>query len=1583
MGRHVRVAALSSVLIFSGCDTWITSSTPPDETLGVLLDRRDRDIVQPLSVPGPIAPSGVDVAFGRDQILVRLDRTIDATTFCVDVVGELCRPTLRNPTPNDIEVVNLTRGEERVPLARAQLVSPVPALLAEDTQEPSVEIDPDLPGGSQPLASSIWLAIDPSYMFAPGDVVRITILGGVLEAAEPRDTMPPAVLVFSVAAEDGVAPRVVSDSFTAIERLPPHAVLGLGFSEPIARLSVNVEPPLYGAAPGDAALLARDPITGGELVAGRARSVTFLPPATDSVLGIDQLYWFQVVSEDCVVDGLGACLLVPTQDESGSELAGGLSDTPVSWIRSFRTAPLAITVPTGWPRLAEHQELQNPAAFETLGRQFTIAGRYVPNPNRGPIPIHDPITEIEVFLLGPSEEFRLGSAELNAGAFSLAVDLTAPIFGGGLNPTVPDWFATSNGGTVVVEARARTGSAGPIGLDQITVGLDLAPPRPPEITSEPSRSFRPDLGDDFCDGISVEGIADLETAVVELRRTNAPLLGTVLLATVPVANGRFEGALRVPQLSSFNVFARARDAAGNPSQDSNSVGVHCKSIVAGDVPSPALELPADGFVTSDRHIRVKGTVASSVARVIVSSAGVESVVPVSSQAFDGTFLAPATGDIVISVLAEDAAGDRSSPVFRSGRVTPDVFLSTAAVSGDAQVAVAGALIAPFVVEARDSAGAPLAGVAIVFSLVAQPPAGGGLLNATPGAITVMTDSAGRGQARLTLSSDPGTSVVEASASRAATAPVVFHAVGLLASSFTGPAGPPARIIPLGGDIQRGAAGTALGEPFSVLLLDAFDRVVPDTDVFFRLVTPLSPSGGWQSPSPCPGTGAALACAKSDSNGVAKVDPGNPFELGQTIPAATATAVLAKEGDAAATLAQIVQVDACVDAGCSAAPTTSLFAVSLPGPPATLSDCPGDTFLGPCQPIFATGAVNTPSPQAPRVLVMDAFQNRIANQGVSFFGATDGATLFDAANCRFAIPIRRATGPECGADVVSLPTNTFGFARADLILGNQDAFTYGWRATAAGISATFQRISEPFDETQLFTTLITSTSPRNEGGAAMNRQEDPWAVTVVLATPSGAAEDNPWATTRKSEPLELTATNDASWDPSAATSNPSGDFFSRLSLGPAPSQVATIRASNVGLQHSFGVFRAPVIAELKREEFSLKHVELSHPTSDTFAEVWRLRATIRFSQNATPLLRGRQVTTFNGLLKVVEIPGFGDQQNYNGAPKFESDFREGSDDPMIAIPSPPLQGGLAKFEAVSLSQRACKTDPCGDETQETTFDNPPATFVFARVFVQAPSGLQEVTDPLLDLGPSPDFPKVSMSQWVDQVNLRGERIQDGITDWLGESVRHILSTAAPGRDHEILGLVSPVGIHAPGATVAFAQVKAKTYSGQYLFDSGVLNLDILEIPFRLNSQASVGVTGGIVSDSHTMSHALRGTLRHEARHVWQDFVRKKTCSSCEEDGAPGSGRNNSDGDLFPEKAFKLIGKPSDDGVATYADSERPALGWLNDVAADTGERTDDDSGLPFPPGIAGPADGLSAIDQLEINAFLFWACLEEPKYASCP
>ena len=135
------------------------------------------------------------------------------------------------------------------------------------------------------------------------------------------------------------------------------------------------------------------------------------------------------------------------------------------------------------------------------------------------------------------------------------------------------------------------------------------------------------------------------------------------------------------------------------------------------------------------------------------------------------------------------------------------------VSGDRQEGLAGAQLAePFVVSVVDQDGSPLAG-AVTFSVTA----GGGLLSSTTDAnpctiesstssTTATTDANGHAATRLTLGSEPGTNIVEATVE------------GLESATFTATAAEqatPHRLTKVCGDDQEGLVDKQLDKPFVV------------------------------------------------------------------------------------------------------------------------------------------------------------------------------------------------------------------------------------------------------------------------------------------------------------------------------------------------------------------------------------------------------------------------------------------------------------------------------------------------------------------------------------------------------------------------------------------------------------------------------------------------------------------------------------------------------------------------------------------------------------------------------------------------
>ena len=136
------------------------------------------------------------------------------------------------------------------------------------------------------------------------------------------------------------------------------------------------------------------------------------------------------------------------------------------------------------------------------------------------------------------------------------------------------------------------------------------------------------------------------------------------------------------------------------------------------------------------------------------------------------------------------------------------------VSGDRQEGLAGAQLAePFVVSVVDQDGSPLAGATVTFSVTA----GGGMLSSTTDAnpctiasstssATATTDANGQAATRLTLGSEPGTNIVEATVE------------GLESATFTATAAEqatPHRLTKVCGDDQEGLVDKQLDKPFVV------------------------------------------------------------------------------------------------------------------------------------------------------------------------------------------------------------------------------------------------------------------------------------------------------------------------------------------------------------------------------------------------------------------------------------------------------------------------------------------------------------------------------------------------------------------------------------------------------------------------------------------------------------------------------------------------------------------------------------------------------------------------------------------------
>ncbi len=144
------------------------------------------------------------------------------------------------------------------------------------------------------------------------------------------------------------------------------------------------------------------------------------------------------------------------------------------------------------------------------------------------------------------------------------------------------------------------------------------------------------------------------------------------------------------------------------------------------------------------------------------------------------------------------------------------------VSGNNQSGTVGKpLPLPFTVQATDTAGNGVSGVAITFAVTA----GGGTLST----LQVTTNSTGAASTTLTLGPNSGTNTVMASAGSLSGSPIVFTGTGVAAG------GTASSLILVSGSGQTGTTGQPLASPFVIKVVDASNNPVAGTAVSF-LVT---------------------------------------------------------------------------------------------------------------------------------------------------------------------------------------------------------------------------------------------------------------------------------------------------------------------------------------------------------------------------------------------------------------------------------------------------------------------------------------------------------------------------------------------------------------------------------------------------------------------------------------------------------------------------------------------------------------------------------------------------------------------------
>ena len=147
--------------------------------------------------------------------------------------------------------------------------------------------------------------------------------------------------------------------------------------------------------------------------------------------------------------------------------------------------------------------------------------------------------------------------------------------------------------------------------------------------------------------------------------------------------------------------------------------------------------------------------------------------------------------------------------------TGPVLYTIAAAGGAGQSAVVGtALPQPLTVLVTDTAGVPVAGVAVRWSVVT----GGGSIAPD----TAFTDAQGQAGAILTLGTTAGSQAARASLTGATGSPVAFTAVAV--------AGPAAQLVKVSGDGQSGPPGDPLALALTVRVRDQYGNAVAGDSV---------------------------------------------------------------------------------------------------------------------------------------------------------------------------------------------------------------------------------------------------------------------------------------------------------------------------------------------------------------------------------------------------------------------------------------------------------------------------------------------------------------------------------------------------------------------------------------------------------------------------------------------------------------------------------------------------------------------------------------------------------------------------------
>lgn len=314
--------------------------------------------------------------------------------------------------------------------------------------------------------------------------------------------------------------------------------------------------------------------------------------------------------------------------------------------------------------------------------------------------------------------------------------------------------------------------------------------------------------------LRVAGTVDPPTSTVTLQGVSVPVVGGAFAADVPLAEG-------------LNYID-----ATSPGADGTIGTATLVAVRDSRPPRVTVDLPAPDAVVFEPTVTVSGALIDLNAGIRSPGAIAVAVEGMAAEVEGGRYLARniplGPGTNVLSIVATDALGNSAT---REVTVAYQDVSAEARIerrAGDGQSGTVGTLLPqPLAAAVLDASGAPVAGVPVVFRVVA----GDGSLaaGANAGRAVVSTSGAdGIATASYTLgrSAAAGRNRVEATATGYA---------GRAGFSADARPGPPANVFVDLGNNQMGAVGRPLERALSVVVTDASNNRLTGTPVRFEVL----------------------------------------------------------------------------------------------------------------------------------------------------------------------------------------------------------------------------------------------------------------------------------------------------------------------------------------------------------------------------------------------------------------------------------------------------------------------------------------------------------------------------------------------------------------------------------------------------------------------------------------------------------------------------------------------------------------------------------------------------------------------------